>query len=260
MSDADQPQDNPDNSEPSFLSHLIELRERLLKAVAAILIVLVVLVPFADRLYHLIAEPLLQRLPHGSQMIAIEVASPFVTPIKLAFVCALFLAMPVVLYQLWRFVAPGLYRHEKRLAIPMLATSVVMFYLGCAFAYFLVLPRVFSFLIAVTPAGVAMMTDINRYLSFVLTLFVAFGLSFEVPVVVMLLAAMGWITPEQLSKHRRYVILIVFVLAAIITPPDAFSMLMLAIPMCLLYELGVLAAKLFLRKSQTDSDAETGSD
>lgn len=252
MSDAD-PERGDKDTEPSFLSHLIELRERLLKAVAAVLIILVVLLPFSERLYHQIAEPLLQRLPHGSQMIAIEVASPFVTPVKLAFVCALFLAMPVVLYQLWRFVAPGLYRHEKRLAMPLLATSVVMFYLGCAFAYFLVLPRVFTFLIGVTPAGVAMMTDINHYLSFVLTLFVAFGLSFEVPVVVMLLAALGWVTPEQLSKQRRYVILIVFILAAIITPPDAFSMLMLAIPMCLLYELGVLATRLIVRSRQTDS-------
>jgi len=238
------------DTEPSFLSHLIELRERLLKAVAAILIILVGLLPFSDRLYHLIAEPLLQRLPHGSQMIAIEVASPFITPVKLAFVSAVFLAMPIVLYQLWRFVAPGLYRHEQRLAMPLLASSVVMFYLGCLFAYFLVLPRVFSFLIGVTPAGVAMMTDINRYLSFVLTLLFAFGISFEVPIVVLLLAALGWVTPEQLVRQRRYVILIVFVLAAIMTPPDVFSMLMLAIPMCLLYELGVLAARMFLRSSQ----------
>lgn len=259
MSDAERENGNED-TEPSFLSHLIELRERLLKAVAAILIILVLLLPFADRLYHMIAEPLLQRLPHGSRMIAIEVASPFITPVKLALVAALFLAMPVVLYQLWRFVAPGLYRHEKRLALPLLVSSVVMFYLGCAFAYFLVLPRVFTFLIGVTPADVAMMTDINRYLSFVLTLFFAFGVSFEVPVLVMLLAAMGWVTHEQLSRQRRYVLLIVLIVAAVITPPDALSMLMLAIPMYLLYELGILAVRLFLRNSLVDSQAGSRSD
>jgi sec-independent protein translocase protein TatC len=241
------PETGPDSGQ-TFLSHLIELRERLLKAVAAVLVVLVGLLPFADRLYQFIAEPLLQRLPQGSHMVAIEVASPFVTPVKLAAVTALFLAMPVVLYQLWSFVAPGLYRHERKLALPLLVASVVMFYLGCAFAYFLVLPKVFAFLLGITPTGVSMMTDIGKYLDFVLTMFFAFGLCFEVPVIVFMLALLGWVGAEQLSRQRPYVILGVFVVAAVVTPPDALSMLMLAIPMCLLYELGVLAVRVFLNR------------
>lgn len=246
---------NGKGGEQSFISHLIELRARLLKAVVAVLIILVILLPFADRLYHFIAEPLLQRLPQGSQMVAIEVASPFMTPVKLAFFTALFLAMPVVLYQLWRFVAPGLYRHEKRMALPLLASSVLMFYLGCAFAYFIVLPKVFTFLLHITPTGVAMMTDIGHYLDFVLTLFFAFGLCFEVPVGVFILALLGWVTPAQLVRQRAYVLLGAFVLAAIVTPPDVLSMLMLAIPMYLLYEIGVLAVRLFLRSPQGQDQA-----
>jgi sec-independent protein translocase protein TatC len=247
MSDAEQ---GPETGAPeqTFLSHLIELRERLLKAVAAVLVVLVGLLPFADRLYQFIAEPLLRRLPQGSHMVAIEVASPFVTPVKLAAVTALFLAMPIVLYQLWSFVAPGLYRHEKKLALPLLVASVIMFYLGCAFAYFLVLPKVFAFLLGITPTGVSMMTDIGKYLDFVLTMFFAFGLCFEVPVIVFMLALLGWVSAAQLARQRPYVILGVFVIAAIVTPPDALSMLMLAIPMCLLYELGVLAVRVFLNR------------
>ncbi|MBS0569426.1 MAG: twin-arginine translocase subunit TatC [Proteobacteria bacterium] len=245
-----------DGQEQSFIGHLIELRARLLKAIASVLIVLVALLPFADRMYHFVAEPLLQRLPAGSHMIAIEVASPFMTPIKLAAVVALFLAMPAVLYQLWRFVAPGLYRHEKKMALPLLVASVGMFYLGCAFAYYLILPKVFVFLLGVTPDGVAIMTDIGKYLDFVLTMFLAFGVCFEVPVVVILLALLGWVTAPQLARQRPYVILGVFVIAAIVAPPDAMSMLMLAIPMCLLYELGVLAVRLFVhRKPATDSGA-----
>ena len=241
----------------SFISHLIELRQRLLKAIAAVLIVLLALLPFANRLYHFIAEPLLQKLPAGSHMVAIEVASPFITPVKLAFLTALFLAMPVVLYQLWGFVAPGLYRHEKRLALPLLATSVLMFYMGCAFAYFLVLPKVFTFLLGVTPSGVEMMTDIGRYLDFVMTMFFAFGLCFEVPVAVFIVAMLGWVKPEQLSHQRRYVILGAFTVSAVVTPPDVLSMLMLAFPMCLLYEVGVLAVRLFLHPASTKTDSKT---
>jgi sec-independent protein translocase protein TatC len=238
-----------EGNQQSFISHLVELRERLLKAIAAVLLLLVALLPFANRLYHLIAEPLIERLPKGSQMVAIEVASPFLTPVKLAFFVALFLAMPVVLYQAWSFVAPGLYRHEKRLAMPLLASSVLMFYLGCAFAYFVVLPKVFVFLLSTTPQGVAMMTDIGHYLDFVLTLFFAFGLCFEVPVAVFIVALMGWVTPAQLAKHRPYVILGAFVVAAIVAPPDVLSMIMLAIPMCLLYEIGLIAVRVFLNRS-----------
>ena len=203
MSDADP----GEGQEQTFISHLVELRTRLLKAIAGVLLILICLLPFADRLYAFIAQPLLQRLPQGSQMVAIEVASPFMTPVKLAFVVALFLAMPIVLYQLWRFVAPGLYRHEKKLAVPLLVSSVVMFYLGCASAYYVVLPKVFAFLLSVTPTGVAMMTDIGHYLDFVLTMFFAFGLCFEVPVVVFLLALLGWVNTAQLSKQRPYVVL-----------------------------------------------------
>jgi sec-independent protein translocase protein TatC len=249
--------ESDEGQEQTFISHLVELRSRLLKAIAGVLVILVCLLPFADRLYAFIAQPLLQRLPQGSQMVAIEVASPFITPVKLAFVVALFLAMPIVLYQLWRFVAPGLYRHEKKLAVPLLASSVAMFYLGCASAYYVVLPKVFAFLLSVTPTGVAMMTDIGHYLDFVLTMFFAFGLCFEVPVVVFLLALLGWVNAAQLSKQRPYVILGVFVIAAVVAPPDVLSMLMLAIPMCLLYELGVLAVKIFLRRNAESGTTST---
>jgi len=245
--------DEGEGAQQSFISHLIELRERLLKAIVAVLLLFVVLVPFADRIYHFIAEPLLQRLPQGSQMVAIDVASPFMTPVKLVFFVALFLAMPVVLYQAWRFVAPGLYRHEKRVALPLLVSSVVMFYLGCAAAYYVVLPKVFTFLLGVTPQGVAMMTDIGHYLDFVITMFFAFGLCFEVPVVVVILAWLGWVNVEQLTRQRPYAILGAFIVAAIVAPPDVMSMLMLAIPMCLLYELGVLAVRLFVRQTGANS-------
>lgn len=229
--------------EASFFSHLIELRSRLLKAVLAVGVVLMGLVPFANKLYAWLAEPLLRNLPAGGQLVAIEVASPFFTPLKLAFCTALVVAMPVVLYQLWAFVAPGLYRHEKRLGVPLLVSSVFLFYLGGAFAYFLVLPMVFSFLAKITPQGVAMMTDIGKYLDFVLVIFFAFGLCFEVPVAVVILVALGWVTPRQLSESRGYVIVGAFVVAAILTPPDVVSQVMLAIPMCLLYEVGIVAAR-----------------
>lgn len=229
--------------EASFFSHLIELRSRLLKAILAVAVVLLGLVPFANKLYAWLAEPLLRNLPAGGQLVAIEVASPFFTPLKLAFCTALVIAMPVVLYQLWAFVAPGLYRHEKRLGLPLLVSSVFLFYLGGAFAYFLVLPMVFSFLAKITPQGVAMMTDIGKYLDFVLVIFFAFGLCFEVPVAVVILVALGWVTPQQLGESRGYVIVGAFVVAAILTPPDVVSQVMLAIPMCLLYEVGIIAAR-----------------
>lgn len=239
MSAADQDQ----GDEASFFSHLVELRARLMKAVLAIGAVLLCLLPFANTLYAWLAEPLLRNLPAGGQLVAIEVASPFFTPLKLAFCTALVVAMPVVLYQLWAFVAPGLYRHEKRLGMPLLVSSVVLFYLGGAFAYFLVLPMVFSFLAKITPQGVAMMTDIGKYLDFVLVIFFAFGLCFEVPVAVVILVALGWVTPKQLTESRGYVVVGAFVIAAILTPPDVVSQVMLAIPMCLLYEVGIVAAR-----------------
>ncbi|EIL89308.1 twin arginine targeting protein translocase subunit TatC [Rhodanobacter fulvus Jip2] len=235
------PDDPVDDLQQGLFSHLIELRSRLLKAVAAVVVILLVLVPFANRLYTELAAPLVARLPEGAHLIATEVASPFVTPLKLAFYAALFLGMPMILYQLWAFVSPGLYKHEKRLARPLLVAAMGLFYLGCAFAYFLVLPAAFRFLTAVTPQGVEMMTDISHYLDFVMLMFFAFGLCFEVPVGVVILAAVGVVDVKQLRSGRRYAVVGAFAISAFITPPDITSMIMLAIPMCLLYELGVLA-------------------
>lgn len=238
-----------------LFSHLLELRTRLLKACATVLVVLLALVPFANRLYTELAAPLVARLPAGAHLIATEVASPFVTPLKLAFYAALFISMPMILYQLWAFVSPGLYRHEKRLARPLLAAALVLFYIGCAFAYFLVLPAAFRFLTAITPQGVEMMTDITHYLDFVMLMFFAFGLCFEVPVAVVVLAAMGIVDVEKLRSSRRYAIVGAFAIAAFITPPDITSMIMLAVPMCLLYELGVLAVRWLVKPGSLKPDA-----
>lgn len=231
-----------------LLDHLIELRTRLLRAVAGFAIALAAALPFANRLYGWLAQPLIDKLPAGAQLIAVEVASPFFAPLKLAFFVALVASMPWLLYQLWAFVAPGLYRREQRLALPLLLSALVLFYAGCAFAFYIVLPSVFAFLTAVTPDGVAMMTDINAYLNFVLVIFLAFGISFELPVALVILVLLGWVTPAQLREARGYAIVGIFVLAAIITPPDVISQLMLAIPMVLLYEAGILAARLLARK------------
>ncbi len=244
------------DNEQSLIGHLVELRSRLLRAVVAVLLIFLALLPFANRIYTLLSEPLRAKLPAGTQMVAIDVASPFLTPIKLALFVALLLAMPVVLYQLWAFVAPGLYRHEQRLARPLLASAVLLFYVGCAFAYFLVLPTVFGFLTGVAPEGVAMMTDISRYLDFVLVLFLAFGFSFEVPVAVVILVLLGWVSVEQLREARAYVIVGAFVVAAVITPPDVISQLMLAIPMCLLYEIGLVVARSISRQRADDAPAD----
>jgi sec-independent protein translocase protein TatC len=235
-----------------LFSHLLELRSRLIKAILAVVVVLVALVPFANRLYAWLAAPLVSRLPQGAHLIATEVASPFITPLKLAFYTALFISMPVVLYQLWAFVSPGLYKHEKRLARPLLIAALVLFYIGCAFAYFLVLPAAFRFLTAVTPQGVEMMTDITHYLDFVMLMFFAFGLCFEVPVAVVILAAVGIVDLDKLRKGRRYAMVAAFAVAAVVTPPDITSMIMLAIPMCLLYELGVLAVRWLLKPRPAD--------
>jgi sec-independent protein translocase protein TatC len=241
--------------EQGLFSHLLELRSRLIKAIVAVLIVLAALVPFANHLYALLAEPLVSRLPQGAHLIATEVASPFITPLKLAFYTALFIAMPVVLYQLWSFVSPGLYKHEKRLAKPLLVAALFLFYTGCAFAYFLVLPAAFRFLTAVTPQGVEMMTDITHYLDFVMLMFFAFGLCFEVPVAVVILAAVGVVDLDKLRKGRRYALVGAFAIAAVVTPPDITSMIMLAIPMCLLYELGVLAVRWLLKPAAAEASS-----
>jgi sec-independent protein translocase protein TatC len=251
------PQEDEMSAEQGFMSHLIELRSRLLKAVAAVLVVLVALIPFANRLYSQLAAPLVARLPQGAHLIATEVASPFITPLKLAFYTALFIAMPVIVYQLWAFVSPGLYRREKRLARPLLVASVLLFYCGCAFAYFLVLPAAFRFLTAVTPAGVEMMTDITHYLDFVMMVFFAFGLCFEIPVAVVILAAVGIVDLAKLRGARRYAIVGAFAVSAIVTPPDITSMVMLAIPMCLLYEAGLIAVRVLVKPREIPASAST---
>jgi len=245
---------SPEGGE-SLVSHLLELRTRLLRAVLAVALVFLALLPLADRLYSWLAEPLLATLPTGGQLIAIEVTSTFFVPMRLAFFAALMLAMPVVLYQLWAFVAPGLYAHEKRLARPLLLAATALFYAGCAFTYFLLLPVMFAYLNSIAPPGVAMMTDIGRYLDFVLVMFLAGGISFEVPVAVMVAVILGWVTPAQLSAWRGYVVVAIFIIAAIITPPDGLSQIMLAVPMCALYEVGLLCARLLQRRGQAAPQA-----
>ena len=244
--------DAGDDSERPLIAHLLELRTRLLRGVVGLVLVLLCLLPFANKLYALLAQPLLDKLPKGGQLIATQVASPFFAPMKLAFFVALVVAMPWLLYQAWAFVAPGLYRREKRLALPLLSSALLLFYAGCAFAYVLVLPMVFGFLARVTPDGVAMMTDISSYLDFVLVLFLAFGLAFELPVALVILVLLGWVTPAQLREGRGYAVVGIFVIAAIVTPPDVISQLMLAIPMCLLYEAGILAASMVVPRANTD--------
>ncbi len=229
-----------------FIEHLIELRSRLLRIVAVVLVAFLGLAPFADRLYTYLAGPLLRHLPADSTMIAIDVASPFLTPFKLALVVAIFATLPVTLYQVWGFVAPGLYRHEKRLLLPLLVASTLLFYAGAAFAYFVVLPLVFQFMTATAPQGVAVMTDISRYLDFILTLFFAFGVAFEVPIATILLVWSGITTRESLARKRPYVIVAAFVIGMLLTPPDVISQTLLAVPMWILYELGLLFSRPFV--------------
>jgi sec-independent protein translocase protein TatC len=229
--------------EQPLIAHLLELRSRLLRAMVGVLVLAVPLMVFGQELYTLTAAPLMQFLPPGSSMIATEVASPFFAPIKLAFVLALVLAMPWVLYQVWAFVAPGLYHSEQRFVMPLLVSSTLLFYAGIAFAYFGVLPLVFKFLVGVAPEGVAMMTDINHYLSFVLGMFVVFGVAFETPVAIVLLVKAGFVTPAKLKSIREYVFLGAFIVGAILTPPDVLSQTLLALSIYLLYEFGIVAAR-----------------
>lgn len=227
----------------SFISHLIELRNRLLRAVIGWLVAFVALFPFADKLYSLLAAPLLSKLPQGAQMIATAVTTPFFVPMKVTMLTAFLIALPWMIYQCWAFIAPGLYAHEKRLIRPLLASAMILFFVGMAFAYFVVFPVVFSFLVGSAPQGVTVMTDIAEYLDFVIGLFVAFGFAFEVPVAVVLMALMGWVTLAQLKESRSYVIVGAFVLGAIFTPPDIVSQCMLALPLWFLYELGLLVVR-----------------
>jgi sec-independent protein translocase protein TatC len=243
----------PDKSAPeeqlaegTLMSHLLELRSRMMKAVLAVIAVFVCLVPFANRVFEYVSQPLRDALPEGSEMIVTDVAAPFITPFKTAFFVAVFIAMPVVLFQVWQFVAPGLYKREKRFAIPLMLLSVVLFYTGIAFAYFIVFRVMFAFFASVTPGGVAMTPDISAYLSFVLGIFLAFGLAFEVPIATVMLIWSGLVSTTSLKKARPYVFLGAFVVGMFLTPPDVFSQTLLAIPMYLLYEGGLLMARVLL--------------
>jgi sec-independent protein translocase protein TatC len=234
-----------------LVAHLTELRDRLLRALLAVLLVFICLFPFANEIYTFVSEPLRALLPPGTSMIATEVASPFLTPFKLTLVAAIFIAIPFVLYQVWSFIAPGMYRHEKRLAIPLLVSSIALFYAGAAFAYFVVFPLIFAFFTSVGPEGVTIMTDINSYLDFVLKLFFAFGLAFEIPIAAVLLIWSGITTPDALARKRPYIIVGCFVLGMLLTPPDIISQSLLALPMWLLFELGVYFGRFIKRSGDT---------
>jgi len=249
-----------DENEQPLLFHLIELRDRLLRMVLVVAVLFVMLVPFSSTLFSMLSGPLLAHMPEDGSMIAIEVASPFLIPFKLTLFLALFIAIPYVLYQLWSFVAPGLYRHERRLVVPLLVSSTLLFYAGAAFAYFVVFPLVFAFFTAAAPEGVSVMTDISRYLDFVLTLFFAFGAAFEVPVVTVLLVMTGMTTQKSLREKRPYVIVGAFVLGMLLTPPDVISQTLLAVPVWLLFELGLYFSGWFVRNRENAQSEAVSSD
>jgi len=243
-------------TDESFLSHLFELRDRLIRILLSIGIVFICLFPWAKELYALLALPMLRVLPSGGQMIATDVVGVFLVPMKVTLMLAFLIALPYILYQIWAFIAPGLYDHEKKLALPLVAASVALFFVGMAFAYFLVFPTVFGFMSRIAPEGVAWMTDIEKYLSFVMTTFVAFGVTFEVPVVVVVLVRIGIVELATLKQWRPYVIVGAFIVGAIFTPPDVISQLMLAIPLCLLFELGLLVARLTGTRENLTTEAD----
>lgn len=234
----------------NFISHLIELRDRLLRIVIGFVVVFIILFPFANEIYALLAEPLLSKLPSGGQMIATAVTTPFFVPMKVAMMTAFVLSLPHTLYQVWAFVAPGLYAHEKRFMIPIITASSFLFLAGMTFSYFLVFPVIFGFIVGTAPEGVAVMTDIGNYLDFVITLFFAFGLAFEVPIAVVMAVRFGWVSIAALKEARGYVIVGAFVIAAVVTPPDVISQFMLAVPMWLLYELGIVVARFTSKQSE----------
>lgn len=234
----------------NFIGHLIELRDRLLRTLIGFALVLLMLLPFANKIYSLLAAPLLAKLPSGGQMIATAVTTPFFVPMKVAMMAAFIISLPHTMYQAWSFVAPGLYAHEKKFMVPMIVASCCLFLMGMAFAYFLVLPVIFGFIISAAPVGVAVMTDIANYLDFVIGLFFAFGLAFQVPIAVILVVYFGWLDLIQLKAMRAYVVVAAFILGAIFTPPDVVSQFMLALPICMLYELGMLLAG-FITKAKT---------
>lgn len=247
----------PGGAEMPLMAHLLELRSRLLRVIVVITALFLLLMPFANRLYTLLALPLIDRMPQGTTMIATQVAAPFLVPFKFTMVLAVFLAMPYILHQVWRFMAPGLYRSERRLALPLLVASVLLFYGGALFAYFVLFPLVFGFFLAIAPEGVTVMTDISNYLSFVLTIFFAFGIAFQVPIATIVLVWAGATTPDQLIAKRPYVIVGAFVVGMLLTPPDVISQTLLAIPMWLLFELGVVLSRFYVRKRTEDEEEET---
>ena len=232
-----------------LMTHLLELRNRLLKIFVAVLVVFVILFPFSESLYLYISEPLRALLPSASTMIATEVTSPFLTPFKLALVSAMFISMPYILYQLWAFVAPALYQQEKKIVVPLFCASVILFYAGMAFAYYLVFPLVFMFFTSIAPEGISVMPDIRAYLDFVLNLFMAFGLSFQIPIAVVILSWLGTVNPDNLAKKRPYVFVLCFVVGMLLTPPDIISQVLLAVPMWLLFEVGILFGRLVSNKA-----------
>ncbi len=238
-----------------LIAHLTELRDRLLRMLLAVLIAFIVLFPFANEIYAFVSQPLRDLLPEDSSMIATEVASPFLTPFKLTLFTAIYIAIPYVLYQVWAFVAPGMYKNEKRFAVPLLASSVALFYLGTAFAYFVVFPLIFGFFTSVAPEGIAIMTDINRYLDFVLKIFFAFGIAFEIPIADLLTIWSGITTPDDLAIKRPYIIVGCFVFGMLLTPPDVISQALLAIPMWLLFEAGVFAGRYLIRDRDETTDS-----
>ncbi len=250
--------DELEGTEQPFVSHLIELRDRLIRALIAVGVVFGVLClyPGPGGLYDLLAQPLVATLPQGATLIATNVISPFVVPLKITLMAAFLVALPVVLYQVWAFVAPGLYSHEKKLVLPLVVSSTLLFFIGVAFCYFFVFGQVFKFIQSFAPKSITAAPDIEAYLSFVLTMFVAFGAAFEVPVVVVVLARMGLVSVEKLRQFRGYFIVVAFIVAAVITPPDVVSQLALALPMCLLYEAGIWAAQIFIKHTQAPEDAE----
>ena len=257
MSDSSpKPEDELAGTEQPFVAHLIELRDRLVRAMLAIAVAAVALAiyPGPGELYDLLAAPLVAHLPKGATLIATSVISPFMVPLKIMLMAAFLIALPVVLYQLWAFVAPGLYTHEKRLILPLVVSSTVLFFVGVAFCYFFVFGQVFKFIQGFAPKSITAAPDIEAYLSFVLTMFLAFGLAFEVPVVVVVLARMGIVSVQKLRDFRGYFVVLAFVIAAIVTPPDVVSQLALAIPMCLLYELGIWAAQIFIKHTQAPAE------
>ena len=244
----------------SFVPHLLELRSRLTKILLSVLVIFIFLIPFSGEIYNILSIPLLNALPEGSEMIAIDVASPFLIPFKLVIYLSIFLVIPYILFHLWSFIAPGLYTHEKKLIFPLIISSSILFYLGAAFAYFVVFPLIFVFFISIAPTDVAVMTDIGRYLDFVIALFFAFGFSFEVPIVTVLLITSGITTKEKLALKRPYIIVGAFTLGMLLTPPDVISQVLLALPMWLLYEIGLYSSKYFKVRKISNIDEEVYND